>query len=167
MRHIKQAWRLLDEYFEEAIMVFLLAIIGIVIMTQVIMRYFLHSALSWPEEFARYCFIYTAFLSFGYCIRNNRLLKVDVILTMFSDKIQRIVEYVNQYITLALFSYFFYFSIDVVQSAYRSGTVSTALGLPIYLLNFSLTLGFGISILRLIQRIIILTNEFRKGGKET
>ena len=37
-------------------MLILLAVISVVSMMQVFMRYFMHSALSWPEELCRFCF---------------------------------------------------------------------------------------------------------------
>lgn len=42
----------LDEHFEEAIMVFLLALISCVMMAQIIARNIFNS-MTWPEEFSR------------------------------------------------------------------------------------------------------------------
>ena len=70
----------LDENLEEFLMLILLAMISIIIMLQVIMRYVFGHALSWPEEFTRFCFVYTGCLSAGYCIRRGVGIRVDLLL---------------------------------------------------------------------------------------
>ncbi len=47
----------LDEHFEETFLVIFLVLISCITMLQIIARTFF-SALSWPEEFCRYCWIW-------------------------------------------------------------------------------------------------------------
>lgn len=47
----------LDEHFEETFLVFFLVLISCITMLQIIARTFF-AALSWPEEFCRYCWIW-------------------------------------------------------------------------------------------------------------
>ena len=78
----------LDENLEEFLMLILLAMISVIIMLQVIMRYCFGHALSWPEEFTRFCFVYTGCLSAGYCIRKGAGIRVRVIRTSDCSEVQ-------------------------------------------------------------------------------
>ena len=70
--------RWLDKYFVETIMMVFLAALSCAMMLQIIMRFVFHHALPWPEEFCRYCFLYSVMLASAYCIRTNRMLKVHL-----------------------------------------------------------------------------------------
>ncbi|MCD8077414.1 MAG: TRAP transporter small permease subunit [Lachnospiraceae bacterium] len=73
----------LDEHLEELLMVFFLGVISILIMLQVIMRYFFHHALPWPEEACRYLFVYSSMLSVSYCMAKDKNFVVEFIYDMF------------------------------------------------------------------------------------
>ena len=60
----------LDEHFEETFLVFFLVLISCITMLQIIARTFF-AALSWPEEFCRYCWIWSVFISLPYTMRST------------------------------------------------------------------------------------------------
>ena len=70
----------IDHYLEEAILVIFLILIACVMMLQIVVRYVFQSPLPWPEEFCRYCFVYSVMIATGYCIRNGSMLRVDVVI---------------------------------------------------------------------------------------
>ena len=59
MRFLK--WK--DEHFEEWALVILLAVITKTLIVKVVMRHLFNNSLSWSEEFARYCFVWSTFLN--------------------------------------------------------------------------------------------------------
>ena len=73
----------IDHYLEEAILVIFLILIACVMMLQIVVRYVFQSPLPWPEEFCRYCFVYSVMIATGYCIRNGSMLRVDVVINLF------------------------------------------------------------------------------------
>ena len=100
----------LDEHFEEAILVILLAAISVIMMTQVVARS-IFSSMSWPEEFSRYCYIWTVFLSLGYTIKKGNMLRVGILMDMLPHKLRKSIEILTNLIMLALFAILFYYSI--------------------------------------------------------
>jgi len=52
---------------------------------QIFTRYFLHISLSWPEEFARFCFIWTSLI--GACIawERKKLHDIDIVFNYFPN----------------------------------------------------------------------------------
>lgn len=144
----------LDEHFEETILVMLLIVIASVMMLQIFMRYIMNSSLPWPEEFARYCYVWTAFFSVGLTIRNRTILRVDIVTGLLPKSIQRIIEVFVQAFITVFFGVLFYYSIDVIKMIQVSGQTSPALRLPMYLVYFCTTLGFFVATVRGLQATV-------------
>ena len=62
---MKKFLKWLDEDFEESILMIFLIVMSVVMMAQVIMRYFFKASMTWPEEFCRFMFVFSGFLSIG------------------------------------------------------------------------------------------------------
>ena len=62
------------------------------IFLQVVTRYFLHMSLSWPEEFARFSFIWISFL--GACIawERRKLHEIDIVFNLFPSGFRPFVD---------------------------------------------------------------------------
>ncbi len=79
MRLIK--W--LDEHLEETLMIILLIIIACVTMIQVIVRKVPWlTSLTWAEEFCRFMWIWSVFISLPYTIRMENMLRVGVLVDL-------------------------------------------------------------------------------------
>ena len=62
---------------------------------QIVTRYFLHISLSWPEELARFCFIWCSML--GACIawERRKLHDIDIVFKYFPDALKPFVALVS------------------------------------------------------------------------
>ena len=144
----------LDEHLEEAILMVLLIVMTIVMGVQVVMRYVFNESLTWSEELVRYLFVWSAFISIGYCIKNGLSIRIDQFVNMLPKSRERVLWVITQVVMLAFFCYVFIFSIDVFEATYGSGQKSPALLLPFYLVQMSVVLGFGLAVIRIIQNLI-------------
>ncbi len=52
----------LDDHFEEALIVLLMAAMTVLIVVQIFMRYVVQESLTWSEELARYIFVWATYL---------------------------------------------------------------------------------------------------------
>ena len=89
--------RFIDEHFEEAIAVALMAFMSILIGVQIFMRYAMGASLSWSEELARYCFIWMTYIGIAYGVRKDAHIRVTMAVDLLSLKGQvwmRIVSHV-------------------------------------------------------------------------
>ncbi|WP_434310290.1 TRAP transporter small permease [Hominifimenecus sp. rT4P-3] len=152
---MKKTIRWLDEHFEEMLMVILLAVITCVIMLQVIMRYFFRSAMAWPEELSRYCFVWSGLLSASYCVRKNNAINLDILTSILPKGIATVLDYLAKFLLLGTYGFFFYQSIFLVQATVASKTLSTALRLPLQYVYASCLVGFGLGTIRQVQNIIL------------
>lgn len=150
----------LDENLEECIMVLFLILLTCVMMLQVILRYFFHSPLSWAEEACRYCFVYSVMLATAYCIRKKKMLRVDVVITLFPPKVAKILDLAAQFMAIIFCVIMLKPAWNVMASAHKIGNVSSGLEMPIWILYTSAPVGFFLGIVRGIEVFIISLKEF-------
>lgn len=150
----------IDEKFEEVILGSLLIGIACVIMLQIVLR-LMKMSLPWPEELARYFYVWSVFLSLSYLIRTRTNLRVDLLLNFLPDKLERILEVILQMINAAFFGTLFYHSFSVITAVRMSSQTSPALEIPMYLVYLVVPFGFLLSTLRALQQIVL----YLKGDK--
>ena len=154
----------LDLHFEETIMVILLALLSCAMMLQIIARYVSGHSLPWPEEFCRYCFIWSVMLATSFCIRTNRMLKVDMVTTMLPEKVQKVLDLLAKLLCLAFCVIMFMPSVRAV-AATKIGAnwqLSPAMRIPMRFIYLSAPVGFGLGILRSIQILVFAIRDFNK-----
>lgn len=160
---MKKFWKWLDEDFEETILMFFLVIMAIVMMWQIIMRYFFKASMSWPEEFCRFMFVFSGFLSIGYCIRRDKMLKVDILLGLFHDWLKKVVDLIGRIVTLVFFTYLTYYAYFATMNSKAGGMKSSALGWPMWVIYGSVFVGSAIGVVREIQD---LYRWFKRNAKK-
>lgn len=139
-------------------MVFFLVIITLVIMLNVIMRR-LGMTLPWPEEIARYCYVYSGMISAGYCLRKNVNFRVDLLYQMFPRPMKILIEYVGKILVLFLYSFMAYASFNLIAT---TTSVSTALQLPMKYVYMSIPIGMILGVIRAIQDLIRYTMNLKE-----
>jgi C4-dicarboxylate transporter DctQ subunit len=149
----------LDEHFEEWAMVVLLAGISLSLLLQIIMRYVFNAALSWSEEFARYCFVWSTFISIGYSIKKSTMLRIDIVVQYLPRSWRKPLDIFVEFFVLAFFGLMLYNSVFVVQRIARSGQTSPAMGFPMVAIYVSLIVGFILAVARGIQKIAVLLRK--------
>ncbi len=91
---------------EDIVLIFCLGIMGIVLFSQVVFRYFFSIPLMWNEELSRYLQIWIAFLGIGYGIRNNSHISMTLFVKKLPVKAQAFVGIITNLIMIACFAYF-------------------------------------------------------------
>lgn len=156
----------LDEHLEEAILIVLLAAITCVMMAQIIARTFAAS-MTWPEEFSRYCYIWSVFLSLGYTVKKGNMLKVGVLMDLFPLKVRKSIEITGNLIMLVIFGILFRYSIIYTGKIKVMGQVSPAMGVPMSFMYTATIIGFGLAVIRTIELIIYNVKHFNEKAEST
>ena len=164
---MKKFLKWLDEDFEECVMMILLVLIAVVMMLQIICRT-AGMSLTWPEEFSRICYIWTGFISIGYCISREKMLKVDILVNMMPKKIQIALDFIGRVICLLFFAYLTKGSYGTLQLITRSGVKTSALMWPMAVMYLPVTLGAAIAVIRQLQDLyrFIKKNFIKKEAAE-
>lgn len=145
----------LDEHFEETMMLILLVIIACVSMLQVIIRKLPWiPALTWAEEFCRFCWIWSVFISLPYTIRMSSMLRVTVLLDILPDKVRKVLNLAVYFTTTIFMGVLAFYSVTVVSGIKASNETSPAMLWPMWIVYSIMIFGFGMSVIRGIQQII-------------
>ncbi len=153
----------LDEHLEESLLVIGLVLISVVCLVQVIFNKvpFLHS-LTWSEEFCRFVWIWSVFLSLGYTIKKGSMLRVNVVLDLLPQTLRKIVNIAVDVVVLFSMALMCYYSIEVVGYIKSSGELSAAMRIPIWLIYASITVGFGLGVVRSVEQIVYHVKHFNE-----
>lgn len=151
---MKKFWKWFDENFEECLLMILLVLMTAVMFAQIIMRFVYRESMSWPEEFCRFSFVISGFLSIGYCIRKNKMLKVDILVGFFPDSVKKVFDLAGRIVTLIFFTYFSYYGYFAMMNSVRGGMKSPAMEVPMYVLYGSVFVGSVIGVIRQIQDLV-------------
>ena len=81
----------IDKNLERWVMFVLLAGMTLVLGTQIFCRFVLNNSLTWSEELARFMFIWSTFLSIGFCLKEGISLKIDTLISLFPKKVQAVI----------------------------------------------------------------------------
>lgn len=154
-------FKFLDNHFEEILMVFLLSLMSILIGAQVFMRYVLNDSLTWSEELARYAFIWATYIGVACAVKRNAHICVEAAVTKLPALYQR-------YAAILSHLLFIVFAVLVMKEGYALTVKifsfeqkSSSLGIPMGWIYLAPTVGFGLVILRLLQRIAIEIKTLR------
>ena len=158
----------LDDHFEEFFLVIFLILISCVSLAQVIWKKapFLE-ALPWSDEFCRFMWIWTVFLSLPYTIRKGSMLRVSVVLDLMPQVVRKVINIAVDIVTVACMGLLAYYSYSVVfgaQGIMASGELSTAMQWPMWMVYSVMLLGYVLGTLRAVQMTVIHMMHF--GEKE-
>lgn len=155
----------LDAHFEETLMCILLVVITCVSFLQVLIRKVpFIPALTWAEEFCRFCWIWSVFLSLPYTLRMSNMLRVTALLDILPETLRKIVNLMAYCLTTIFMGILGFHSIAVVQGIYASGETSAAMLWPMWIVYSIMLVGFFLAVLRGIQQIYKHAKNF--GGHE-
>lgn len=146
--------RWLDAHFEEVILTFFLYIMVAVMGYQVVMRYLFNNSVVWSEELTRYLFVWSAFVSIGYCIKKRSSIKIDQILHLMPKVVQKVILLLTKVVSLLFFAYLLRYSFNVVQATIKSGQLSPALQMPMYFVHLASIVGFAMAIVRILESFV-------------
>lgn len=156
----------LDKHAEEAVLAMLLVLIACVELLQVLFRNLpFVDALTWPEEFCRFCWIWSVFLSLPFTIRNGGMLRVSVLLDTLPHTLRALVNILIDLVNAAVMSVLFRYSVTVVGKIRESAEASPAMGWPMWLVYSVMAVGFGLAAARGAQMAAIHVQQFREKNR--
>lgn len=157
---IMKAIKWLDKHLEEYLMIFCLVAITVVMFIQVILRRLPWiSSLTWAEEFCRFAWIWSVFLSLPYTIRHDRMLRVTVLGDIMPPRMRGVLEIAVDGTVIAAMGLLLYYAVPLVRDRYLSGETSPAMQWPMWVMYSFMILGFGLGVFRGIQRLVLHVKE--------
>lgn len=146
----------IDNHFEETLLIILLALMACVELIQVVARNvsFIQS-LTWAEEFCRFTWIATVFISLPYTIRTATTLRVTALAELLPWKAQNVLNIVIDVINVVILAVLTFYSVEVLQRIISSGENSPAMLMPMWIMYLIVLLGFALGVIRGIQMCVL------------
>jgi len=150
--------------FEELISGIFISITVLIVITNVILRYFFNTSMYWAEEVATICFVWSVFIGASACYKLKMNIGIDFLLNKGSAKVQSIVKYLVDVLLLIITGYIFYLSI--IFTKLSSIKPTAVLGVSSVVINGALLVGFGIMTIHAIRFIIMDTKNIMMTSKK-
>ncbi len=144
-----------------AAMFFLMAVICFL---QVLARYLFSSALDWPEESARFLFIWVAYLSMAYGMYVGSHLKVDAFVLLLNKRVQTWLEALSMLVSAGFMFFVAWQGWLMLEIVVESGEVALTLPIPLYCVWFSIPFCFAVTGLYGVYRIFAAPDPSPPGG---
>lgn len=153
----------LDEHLEETILVILLVIITTVSFLQVVIRKVPWiPALTWAEEFCRFCWIWSVFISVPYTLKKGSMLRVTVLLDLLPEKVTKVLNIAVYCVSTLCLGMLAFYSFGVVSDIQKSGELSPAMRWPMWIIYSMMLIGFCLSFVRGIQQTVFHIAHFKE-----
>jgi TRAP-type C4-dicarboxylate transport system permease small subunit len=158
-----------DENFEAVLSSFFLIVMTALIAIQIVCR-IIGLPLSWTEEIARYSFIWLIYISCSYAIKKRAHIKLDLLTILANPPLKLALGVIANVGFLALAVVLAYWcALGVHRLRAVNYQVSPAAGIPMWIVNLALVVGFALMVFRCIEDTILLIREYaaknKKGGE--
>jgi TRAP-type C4-dicarboxylate transport system permease small subunit len=142
------------------IVITIFSVMLVALFLQVSFRFFLNQPLSWSEELARYLTVWLIFLGASLGVRNNKLIKLDIILNKIKPRHHIYFYYASSAITIFFYSVIIIKSFEIIQIVHMQQ--SPAMTIPMSIPYLAIPVG---SAFMLLNTIASLIEAHSKGGE--
>lgn len=113
---LKAYSRFLDflEKIERILLTVSMGVMSVIIVYQVILRYFFSRSNSWSEELARYLMIFSAMVGAAIAVRRNTHLQIDILINYLKPQIKRLFIIISTLVGTAFLVFLFIYSVRLV-----------------------------------------------------
>lgn len=143
---------------EHGALIISLAVMVIVIFSQVVMRYIFNNSLSWSEEFARYLFVWFSWMGVSAGVRDKEHLKVEILSAALAKrgllKTKEIINIIVLLVWLATTLIVTYYGFQMVMKQMALKVVTPAMRMPVWIGYLSVPACSGVVGIRIIVNII-------------
>ncbi len=154
----------LDQNTEYWLNFFFYAFLTLIVVIEVFRRYALNASTSYGEEYARYAFIWLAYIATARGVRNRGHLSIDMLRERFGRTGRFVLYLFSDFCFLTLAAVVFYTSAQFVIGGIRFDQRFTGSDLPLWLATSAVPVGWGLVCVRVVQRSVALIRAYRDGG---
>ncbi|AZH24035.1 TRAP transporter small permease [Haloplanus aerogenes] len=145
----------------------LLVVYGLVIGFSVIQRTLTGQQALWAQESAIGMFVWVAWLSVAYVIRNEDHLRFTMVLSGLSNTGRYVVYWIEWLCWIGFAGVVFVYSLPVFGGFLSRGATITGTPVPDAVTYLAVTVGVGLVLFRVIEQILWVTYAFRRGDDIT
>jgi len=145
--------RLLEKWFEPAIIVAMLGAIIAFVFADVIARFAFSTSVAVANELARFCFVYMIYFGVSYGIRERRHMRVTLFVDMLPEAGRRRAFILSELVFLAYSVMVTWQGIVITGNAVERGKIMSSTEWSLGVLYFAIILSGALCCLRLLQSL--------------
>lgn len=149
--------------FEEIFASLFIVTTTVLVMMNVVLRYFFKTGIYWSEEVATGCFVWSVFLGAAAGYKRKAHVGVDMLVALASDKVKEIVTVIVDVILLIVNGYISYIAIIYLRLSYTKPT--PVLGISSATISSSILVSFGLMTLYSVLFLIRDIREPQRAGE--
>ena len=150
-----KALRWLDANLEKIMVCIILVLISVFMFAQILMRNLLNYSIPWADEACRYLFVWSGGVGISYATKNNSHLRMDIVPHLF-PKLDKPLTILADLALVAVAIILIRGSLPLFTMLNKTNQLSAAMRLPMKFVYSSMFVGFGLSIVRIMQRYILM-----------
>jgi TRAP-type C4-dicarboxylate transport system permease small subunit len=139
---------------EEVVLTALFVLMVVVCFLQVIARFILSISLSWSEALLCACLVWTVCLAASAAFKRKSHLGVDFLTSLLPPKAKKGVTLATYLVCIAFHVILIYVAVKLVGRQIHTKQIIVSLEIPIAYVTAAIPVGFGLSIIRIIQVIV-------------
>jgi TRAP-type C4-dicarboxylate transport system permease small subunit len=133
----------------------------LIILLEVVMRYFFGYSTTWGEMTARYTHVYFAYLAAAEAFRHDSHIRVDYLPQRLRGRARLILEMYIDALCVLVAAAVCYYSLEVVAMQISAGFKMQGLPLNMAFATGAIPVGWGLMIIRIAQRLV---RRYARGG---
>lgn len=141
-----------------------LCVTVLVVILNVILRYFLNTGIVWVEEVATGCFIWTVFIGSAAAYKYRKHIGIDMLLKLFPQNAQKIISILIDLLTAAISLYIVFLSTVFIKAS--SGKTTPVLGISSSYLSSALFVGFLLIAYYALRFVVIGIKGFKEDTQQ-
>ncbi|MFZ7946122.1 MULTISPECIES: TRAP transporter small permease [Bacillaceae] len=113
------------------ILALMLGIMSILIIAQVISRFFIHFPLTWSEELSRYLMVYIVFAGASLAMRHNKLISIELLPESLSYQKRKILLMIVMILSIVFFAILFFQGLTMIERVMPQTSASLGISMAV------------------------------------
>lgn len=155
MKRVLGPLRLVESWLgrvEDILAMLLVAVLAIVVNLQIFARYLFHAPFIWPEEVARLCLVWMAFIGAAALTRRGADIAVDTFVLMLPARARRIALILRDLVMIAVFVFVAMQGFALARAVQNMPLIAT--GWPTAMLAWPVIAGAGLTAFHCLVRLL-------------
>ncbi|WP_346664957.1 TRAP transporter small permease [uncultured Mailhella sp.] len=132
---------------------FFLCVMCVVILVQIVFRYAFHNALAWPEEVARFSFIWATYFAISMCMKGDQHLRITLLQTFISKSAGRYVDVMCMLLNIVFFAVCIFLSCDLAVKVRDMEQMAVSIPLPVWIVWTGIPLGCALTLIQAVRNL--------------
>lgn len=169
MKFLSKAWSVFDRIIEifAAFTALIIILLMLMICADVFMRFFFNKPISGVTEISEYCLLYITFLAATWLLKDERHVKIDILLQMSSPRKRALINFATSVIcAIACLILVWYGSTIILEHIRLKIRLSTILMPPSYIIIGIIPFGYLLLFIQLLRRSYQFLKESQLGQRK-